>query len=275
MLEFCQVLWTPTSIIAHQFGSIGEFVAIDTAGQRDVGIATHVFVASCPCHENADGSIGVGLRACNFPNKGVLIGHRSTTRHVHVVLAAAATTDDGFNRPSSNAALGILAVTEYIEGRCNGRVASSQQLLDAVEVGLGVQTARMDKTMLRSEVAADCLHIKSLAGLQSGKCIGELCDTLVDIVLADTSCSQFQIATDDFVLQFGDGIGRILTAYRSNEGLALGQFALERSKVAWRAVSKFVVQVGGHISQRLDFSLGQSFIINAEVIDQRLLEIVV
>ena len=220
LFEFCQVLWTPTSIVAYQFGSIGEFVAIDTAGQRDVGVATHVFVASCPCHENADGSIGIGLRACNFPNKGVLIGHRSTTRHVHVVLAAAATTDDGFDGPSSNAALGIFAITERIEGCCNGRVASSQQLLDAVEIGLSVQTARMYETMFRSEVAADSLHVESLAGLQSGKCTGELCDALVDILLADASCSQFQITADDFVLQFGNGIGRILTACRSNEGLA-------------------------------------------------------
>ena len=132
--ERLEVFAAPALIVAHQFGGVGQFVAVNTGGERQVGVAAHILVALRPRHEYAHCGIGVGRRAADFPAQSVLVGHGCAASHIHVVLAAAASAHDSLHRPCLYVGAAVLVGAQYFPRLGYGRVAFGQQFLCPVDV---------------------------------------------------------------------------------------------------------------------------------------------
>ena len=132
--ERLEVFAAPALIVAHQFGGVGQFVAVNAGGERQVGVAAHILVALRPCHKYAHCGIGVGRRAADFPAQSVLIGHGRAASHVHIVLAAAASAHDSLHWPSLCVGTAVFVGAQYFPRLGYGRVAFGQQFLRPVDV---------------------------------------------------------------------------------------------------------------------------------------------
>ena len=144
-MELLELLTAPAIVVAHQLGCLGELVAIEATGEGVITVAADVFCRVGPSHEDAHGGLGVGLGACYLPTKRILVGHGCTTAGVHIVLARTATTDDDFDGIGLGRRLGIGSRGQTGVCRLDCSVALGQLCSDAVEVGLRVETAGMDK----------------------------------------------------------------------------------------------------------------------------------
>ena len=148
-------------------------------------------------------------------------------------------------------------------------------MLDAVEVGLGVQAAGVYEAVFGSKVTGDGLHVESSAGLQCVEGFGELADTLVDVLLADESACQFETSAENFVLQFGNGIGGIGLSCCGHKGFTFLQFGLERGKVAGCSIFEGKVEGSPDFGEAADLVGRHAAVIDAEVADHRALQVVV
>ena len=145
MLKRCKLLAAPTLVVAHQLSGLSKSVAIETSSQGIVRVAAYGLRCPSPRHEYAHGGIGTVRVVLNLPAQGVLIGHGCTTGGIHVVLARTA-AHNGFRRIRLHRRLGIFCILQNIVCCGDTFVAGSQLRLNAVEVGLCVQSARMDES---------------------------------------------------------------------------------------------------------------------------------
>ena len=178
--EGIEVLAAPALVVAHELCCVGPFVAVDTCGKRDVGVAAQAVAPTHPLHHDAHGGIGILTRAPDFPAKGILVGHGSTAGTVHVVLSAAATTNNGPRRPRGNGGTGVFVGAEDFPGPLDALVAVGQQLLGAVDVLLRHDAAGMHKAIIivcrkhvLGLVALGCLGLRQLAGQRGNILVDE------------------------------------------------------------------------------------------------------
>ena len=148
LLELLEVGTTPALVVAHEFGGIGPFIAIDAGGERDVGVASQSLARTCPLHHDAHGSLGILARTSYFPAEGILVGHGCAARTVHVVLARGTSAYDRLRGPRGHAGLGIFVGTEPFPGGLDLLVSLSQQLAGTVYICLRHDAAGMHETMV-------------------------------------------------------------------------------------------------------------------------------
>ena len=87
LLETAKVLTAPTVVVTHQFGGIGESIAIKTCSKGNVSVAGHSLCHIAPLHQDTDCGIGMSTVTADFPTEGVLESHGRTTSCIHIVVA--------------------------------------------------------------------------------------------------------------------------------------------------------------------------------------------
>ena len=143
LLELDEVLAFPSFIVAHEFGCLSKLITVEPEGKACVAITRHLGGGVAPIHEHIHSVTCTRLVAFNLPTESILIGDGCTTGCIDVVFARTTSTDNGYNWIGGCARLCIGCRLEHLISSCDGWVAISQLLLDAVEVCLRVQATRM------------------------------------------------------------------------------------------------------------------------------------
>ena len=160
VLELLKVLPGPAVIVAHQLSSLSKLIAIEASSQRPVAVAADQLASTRPGHQDTHCCVSIGLCSFNLPTQGILVGHRSTTCSIDIVLARAPATYDGLHRPCLNVCLSILCIFQSLIGLFHLCIAHSQLLPDALEVSFSMQSARMDEATVGVIYTNIIAHIK-------------------------------------------------------------------------------------------------------------------
>ena len=86
LLELIEIALAPTGIVAHEFCSLCELIAVETCSQSPVAVAADIFGGSCPLHQHLHGMFGASLVTFNLPSQSILIGNGGPTCGIDVVL---------------------------------------------------------------------------------------------------------------------------------------------------------------------------------------------
>ena len=208
-LEALEVGTVPAIIVAHQLGSIGETVTVESCGKGYIGVACDGFSDVAPVHKRFHGMVGEGAVTANLPTEGILESNGRPACGVHVIVAREAALHIS-RRPRSGMSLCVLVVTENLPGAHHIVILIiKNQFLGTVDVGLRDKGTWMYEALLAGCVIHRSLGRITLCGLDIGQESSQRGRKLVYDHLRGTTCVDFGLSSSHLFLKFCNGVGGI------------------------------------------------------------------
>ena len=265
LLEFFEIFPGPSVVVAHQLGGVGELVAVEACGQRDVGVAGDGLRHVTPVHQRLHGPVGIGSVAADLPTQRVLESAMCASRGIHIVVAREAALHI-LGGPSGGAGMRPLVVAEDLPGAHHIFVlVLENHLPGSGDVFLRHQSTGMHEALTAALVVDAALGGDTLGGLGANERSAEFRRQLVNHRLRRHLSVERHLHHIERILQLGHAVDADARLGRSDELAAIVHQGRELRHVALGAVAVFALELQRLLREFVYLPVAHGGVIQTEV----------